>query len=90
MKAEAFRTRSKQTQYEVRAGTVYLLVCTTRLAELERPDATYVKLNPIQYSEPPLSPQLSTSQRHHGFCFFFHDPTLGEGDNRGGSHSLKR
>lgn len=87
MKAEAFTTRSKQTQYEVKAGTVYLLVCTIRLEELERPDATYVKLNPIQYSEPPLSPQLSTSQKHH---FFFHDPTLGEGDNRGGSHSLKR
>lgn len=50
MKAEAFKTRYKQTQYEVRAGTVYLLVCTTRLEELERPDATYVKLNPIQYN----------------------------------------
>lgn len=53
---------------------MYLLVCTTRLEELERPDATYVKFNPIQYSEAPLSPQLSTSQKHH--VFFFHDPTL--------------
>lgn len=76
LKAGAFKSRYKQIQYEVRAGTAYLLVCTTRLEELERPDAIYMKLNSLQYSEPPLSPQLSTSQKYHVLWFFFFDPIL--------------
>ena len=44
MKAEKFKTRYKQIWYVV---GVCLLVWPPGIKEMERPDAMYVKLNPV-------------------------------------------